>query len=141
MKIFIAGCARSGTTLLRGLMKCFSDIYVHPEEAPISMFDQLEGKAEHIVMKRIYSSHAELYAIPRDIALIYCIRNPYDCLTSTHEGTRHLRMFHVENERCIAEYSGLIALRHAQPLKRIFFVRYEDLVVSPDFVQQNLGGH
>ena len=41
MKIFIAGCARSGTTLAQELMRCFDDVFVHSDEAAASKFDAL----------------------------------------------------------------------------------------------------
>ena len=41
-RIFIAGCARSGTTLSRNLMACFDDIYVHNGEAPFPALLELD---------------------------------------------------------------------------------------------------
>ena len=54
MRIFIAGCARSGTSLARSLMKSFSDLYVFDSEARVEKFDELARSRpeSHLVVKR-----------------------------------------------------------------------------------------
>ena len=42
MKIFIAGCGRSGTAS-GNLMRFFEGVYSHQREAPISLFDRLDA--------------------------------------------------------------------------------------------------
>ena len=134
--IFIAGCARSGTTLSRDLMACFDDTYVLAGEAPFSALLDLKRREANVVVKRTADSHELLSHLPAEIGLIYCVRHPFDVLTSQHPETMHERRFHVTTERWEAEYDGLLRLRRAQPRRVIHYLRYEDLVGGPDAAQQ-----
>lgn len=134
-RIFIAGCARSGTTLSRRLMGCFDDIYVHADEAPYRTLLELDRPEFNLVVKRTYESHKDIEHLPDSIGLIYCVRHPFDVLTSSHPETVNERRFHVTTERWEAEYDGLMRLRKAQPERAVFHLRYEDLIAEPDIVQ------
>lgn len=136
--IFIAGCARSGTTLSLSLMACFDDIYVHPREAPYSLLDRLDRPETNLIVKRTADCHEHLSELPASVGLIYCVRHPFDALTSSHPETKHLRRFHVTTGRWEAEYDGLMRLRAAQPERNILYLRYEDLIAKPDMVQGNI---
>ncbi len=136
--IFIAGCARSGTTLSLSLMACFDDIYVHPVEAPYSLLDRLDRPETNLVVKRTADCHEHLSQLPASVGLIYCVRHPFDALTSSHPETKHLRQFHVTTGRWEAEYDGLMRLRAAQPERNILYLRYEDTIAKPDMVQGNI---
>jgi hypothetical protein len=134
--VFIAGCARSGTSLLKQLMACFADTAVCPRERPLWQFLEMADRPETtLVVKRTAECHRELQRLPVDVDLIYCVRHPYDCLTSSHPQTLHLRPFHVTRGRWLAEYEALAGLRREQPQRPITVVRYEDLVTRPDDVQ------
>lgn len=139
-RIFIAGCARSGTTLARRLMGCFEDTYVHEFEAPFPKLLELKRPHANVVVKRTAESHEQLWQLPAGIGLIYCVRHPFDVLTSAHPGTVHLRPFHVTAERWEAEYAGLIRLRETQPARKILYLRYEDLIAEPDAAQARIAG-
>lgn len=137
--VFIAGCARSGTTLLKQLMAVFDGTAVFPRERTVWHFLEMAARPEAtLVVKRTSECHRSLPTLPADIDLVYCVRHPYDCLTSTHPQTAHLRPYHVTRDRWLAEYEALRRLRKAQPGRRITFVRYEDLVTRPDDVQATL---
>jgi hypothetical protein len=142
VKIFIAGCARSGTSLLRGLMGSFADTYTlggfsHDAEAPESRFEGLERPEKHVVIKRIHKSHLTLPLLAADIALVYAVRHPFDVLTSAHPEFPQ-RPYHVSEPRWRAEYAGYRLLRALQPGRRIAVVRYEDVVGDPDATQARL---
>lgn len=137
MKIFIAGCARSGTTLLSGLMSCFRDTYSFTQEKSFEYFEQINMPEQHIVLKRKHKSHEILHQLPTDIELIYSVRHPFDTLTSIHPDYPD-RKYYVPEKRWRAEYAGLKALRAAQPARNILYVRYVDLVATPDSVQQQI---
>ena len=65
MKIFIAGCGRSGTTLTRDLMRCFEGVYAHKREAPISLFDRLDDvKQPNLIVKRTSACYKSLHKLP-----------------------------------------------------------------------------
>lgn len=105
-KIFIAGCARSGTTLTQRLMGCFEDTFVHRAEARYVQLDMLDRPEANLVVKRSERSHAHLARLPRAIGLIYCVRHPFDVLTSSHPESRVQR----------PQQLGPAAYRPAQPV-------------------------
>ena len=137
-RIFIAGCARSGTTLSRRLMGCFDDVYVHTGEAPYRTLLELDRPEFNLVVKRTHECHKDIEHLPASVGLIYCVRHPFDVLTSSHPETVNERRFHVTTERWEAEYDGLIRLRKAQPKTAVFYLRYEELIAEPDIVQAKI---
>ncbi|AMY02819.1 sulfotransferase [Mesorhizobium ciceri biovar biserrulae] len=137
-RIFISGCARSGTTLTQRLMRCFEDIFVHPPEARYAMLDMLDRPESNLVVKRDARGFAHLAKLPTSIGLIYCVRHPFDTLTSSHPQTRNQRRFHVTPQRWLTEYDALIRLKKAQPHRQILFVRYEDMIGAPDAQQDRI---
>ncbi|MCX7302936.1 MAG: sulfotransferase [Hyphomicrobiales bacterium] len=137
-KIFIAGCARSGTSLTKDLMRCFEETYVIQKETRVDKFDELDGESGWLVIKRTAGSYKRLPKLGSDIELIYCLRHPVDVLTSKHPKTAHLRRFHVTCDRWIAELDALKQLRAAQPKRPILYIRYEDLVKEPDRIQNEI---
>ena len=138
MKILIAGCARSGTTLTLRMMNSFADSFVIPREVGTWRLFWDSYRARNIVIKRKKTFHKSLPRLSSSVSLIYCIRHPFDVLTSSHPETIHLRRFHVTTERWLDEYDALCRLRTRQPWRNIFFVRYEKLVHEPDVVQEEL---
>lgn len=139
MKSFIAGCGRSGTTLIRDLMGCFEDTYVYTEgaygEAPFSSFSKIFCPESNVVIKRTGECWRTLASLPDDIGLIYCVRHPFDVLTSTHPLTKHLRRFHITFDRWTMEYDAWHTLRKKQPNPKVFILKYEELIAEPDVVQ------
>ena len=134
--VFIAGCARSGTSLLKQLMATFADTAVFPKERPVWHFLEMSGTPEAtLVVKRTADCHRSLHRLPRPVDLVHCVRHPYDVLTSAHPLSAHLRPYHVTRDRWFAEWHALHELRRRQPRRRIVTVRYEDLVTRPDDVQ------
>jgi hypothetical protein len=137
-RIFIAGCARSGTSLTLRLMRCFDDGYIAPREASARTLSGLRRSESLLVVKRTAKCFARLHRLPKRIGLVYCVRHPFDVLTSSHPESRHLRRFHVTPERWLAEYEALCKLRKTQPERAILYQRYEDLVADADAAQQRM---
>ncbi|CDX23173.1 Sulfotransferase [Mesorhizobium plurifarium] len=137
-KIFIAGCARSGTTLTQRVMESFEDTFVWPPEARHTKFYLLDRQESNLVIKRDSRAFAHLAKLPADIGLIYCVRHPLDVLTSVHPQTMKERRFHTTAERWVQEYDALLSLRKAQPARDILYLRYEDTIADPDAVQQRI---
>jgi hypothetical protein len=136
---YIAGCARSGTTLLLDLMPSFKDTHaLTGEEHHFGYFSNVQTTAANLVLKREANIHQKLANLPPEIQLIYLIRHPFDTLTSHHPNYLPHRRFHVSERRWRDEYAGLKRLRAKQPGRVIRYVRYCDLVRSPDVVQRSL---
>lgn len=86
-KIFIFGCARSGTTLLQNLFRSFEDTIVIDRENPISRFEDFEGESKNIVLKRTSDCALTLIENLRevpDIQVVDIYRDPRDVVTSVH---------------------------------------------------------
>jgi len=128
--------------MTRGLMGSFADTYTHGDfdydtEAPESFFDSLERPERNVVVKRISTSHLTLPRLAADIALVYCVRHPFDVLTSAHPGYPE-RRFYVSEARWRAEYAAYGLLRGLQPSRDILVLRYEDTVTDPDAAQRRI---
>lgn len=133
--VYIAGCGRSGTTLLQRLMRCFASTFVAQGERPFTAFLDLSKREESaLVVKRDATAWQSLPWIPSGIKVIYCVRHPYDVLTSYHPGARK-NGFYIKPSRWRAEYLALKGLL-SNPLVETLIVRYEDLVGEPDRTQQ-----
>ena len=135
---FIAGCARSGTTLLLELMPSFKDMNALTDaERHFSYFSEMSAIDGNVLLKRDLETYLTLPEMAPDINLIYAIRHPFDTLTSYHARYPH-RRFYVSEQRWRGEYAALKELRVRQPKRTITYVRYCDLVTSPDAVQRYL---
>jgi Sulfotransferase family len=140
MKIFIAGCGRSGTTALLNQLRGLANSVVYQEENHFTELALQNQGDMHIVMKRIYKSYRTLHELPANICLLYCIRHPFDCMTSSHPKTVSIQEFHISPKRWFQEFAGLRRLEYAQPERDICFVRYEDLVRRPHEVESRISG-
>lgn len=144
-KIFIAGCGRSGTTLLLKLMRCFEDVHTVRVEEEISEFNNLELVVEEksIVIKRKAWAHKGLPDISSDIKLIYCVRHPADVLTSKlRKPNKRVKSstpeYYITKDRWVSEFDAYLELIRRQLKREISIVRYEDLIENPDDVQRLL---
>jgi hypothetical protein len=132
--------------LTRGLMGCFQGVYAHGgfsdgQEKPISAFATFSRPGTHVVLKRTATCYQSLAKLPADIDLLYCVRHPFDTLTSAHRWTKDIRPFHVTPERWLAEYNAFRLLHARQPNRQIFVSRYEDLIAQPDECQRRIADH
>lgn len=153
-KIFIAGCARSGTTLMLRMMHCFRDVYVrsplNPDhvykdgesrhEAPVRTFADISTDLPNIAIKRTSGCWKRLADLPEDIELIYCVRHPFDTFASRHESVPG-DGFYLSVERWVSEFDSYLRLREKQPGRRIFIARYEDLTTAPAAFADRLAAH
>lgn len=120
-------------------MNCFADVTTFSGENDPDDFQKLNPSAAHVVLKRRRDSHRELPGLPPGIELIYMVRHPLEALTSKHPA--HHRRFYVSERRWRSEYDSLKALRAAQPERRILYIRYDDLVTTPDIVQARIANN
>jgi len=135
MRIFITGCAKSGTTLLARLMHSFN-IPVHSGE--ISLRDLTKSEVTNIVGKRseytIFSNILQRKDIneqkklikQKNINVINIYRNGVDVLESFERDWGYWNpLIWCESIRQMQDYQDLIMLN----------VRYEDLVRYPNAIQ------
>lgn len=136
--IYIAGCGRSGTTLLQRLMRCFEDSFVAGGERPFTaLLDLVNRDERNLVVKRDAGAWMLLKDMPPAVHLVYCVRHPYDVLTSFHPGSRRSDRYYIKPSRWKQEFSAYrkyCRLMETRPV----VVRYEDLISDPDSVQESL---
>jgi hypothetical protein len=132
MKIFITGCAASGTTLLRRLMNAFEGQRVcNDKEITLDEFirsDYTVGKRDHytIMCKAVDKATQDkqiLQILNNDIKLVYIYRNKADVLKSRGGFVKPDRYDAVRADA--KRYSKLID----------FTVSYDELLLAPDRIQ------
>lgn len=135
--VYVAGCGRSGTTLLQRLMRFFDDIHVAKGERPFTAFiDLVECPERSLVVKRDANAWQSLAWIPPRVKVLYCVRHPFDVLTSFHPGAKQ-RGFYISLARWRAEYLALKRLMADHP-DQLLLIRYEDLVMGADDIQDRI---
>lgn len=139
-RIFITGCARSGTTLMNRLFYAFKDTTVIDHEIPIENFCHYECKTKILVGKRIpltilsvplgkKDTEKQLSIINKEnILIVNVIRDGRDVVHQNSTGPR------VNVNRWIG------CMLQAQIYRKIIKrqVRYEELVNNPDSIQKQL---
>jgi len=138
MRIFITGCAKSGTTLLARLFSYFENVYVHPKEINVFNSKELKAKEKHIISKRNqktifsqtlydYEMGEQLYFIKKNnIKVINVVRDGRDVLPSLLNEAKYDRWIDAIDQSI--KYSRYIDYQ----------IKYEDLVNRPDEVQKEL---
>ena len=138
MRIFITGCAKSGTTLLKRLFYAFEDVDICPDERHIVHFFEQPARAQVLVGKRhrfsLFSEHlsdevmehqAELIRA-HGVKVINIIRDGRDVIYSDHNNVSPRRWVAAMRQR--GKFADLIDME----------ISYEDLVRRPDDVQQQV---
>jgi hypothetical protein len=137
-RIYIAGCSRSGTTLLACMMVCFDDVHIDFKERDFLDFVRINSRKKCHVMKRMFRSWATLDMLPDEIKLIYMVRHPYDVLTSfhpVHPGKKH----YTSMGRWLVEFDALESIMTRRTLdQNLIIMKFEDLVTRPAQVQGRL---
>jgi hypothetical protein len=134
-RIFVMGCARSGTWLLTALLSTFRDVENFPDETGVETFGTHAASRPVLVLKRGHRSYETIENIPHDIHIGWIVRHPFDVLTS-YNPTTGLK-YHVPPHRWLGE---MLALQYLVETKRpnAIVIRYEDLVTRPDAVQREV---
>lgn len=139
-KIFITGCAKSGTTLLRRLMYAFKDISMIQDEVFINRVVAESPLTRVLVAKRqrhsLFSDRlgptatAEWARLVRyhDIKILNVIRDGRDTIFSDNKNVAPGRWIVCMQQR--HDYGDLIT----------YEVRYEDVVRDPDCTQCEIAG-
>lgn len=127
-RFFIAGCGRSGTWMFDSMMACFEDTWHAREEYHFGHFSQIDAPQSIHVLKRNSYSFRDIHTLPKTIALLYIVRHPFDVLTSTHID----RTYYITVERWKKEVAAMqLVINRPNSL----FVRFEDLIRTPEMVQ------
>jgi hypothetical protein len=139
MRIFITGCAKSGTTLLRRLFHAFDHVDVIDSEITLNAFLTIENSGGVLIGKRaygdIFSDALSDGNLNRATSLL--INNSHIKVVNIFRDGRDVIESGIKPARWIAavrqmlNYLGCIAIN----------VRYEDLVKSPDVIQNIIANH
>lgn len=142
-KIFITGCAKSGTTLLNRMFQAFSSVYVIPDEVPLYDFAKLlpeqVGEFDFVVGKRSWET---VYSCSRlsskqienqkelikkhKIHIVNIVRDGRDVVVSYMNDWGINGCF--EWMECVQSMDETIEC----------LVRYENLILNPDSVQADI---
>lgn len=145
-KIFITGCAKSGTTLLKDMFRSFGSTFVIESEVSVSAICKLRasnvGEYDYVVSKRTWDS---LYSCGRlrdtdiesqyhqlqaaDIIVINVVRDGRNVVKSLLKDWGWYSPFEwMECVRQAKDHNGIISLT----------VKYEYLLTRPDEVQNEI---
>jgi hypothetical protein len=145
-KIFITGCAKSGTTLLKDMFRSFDSTFVIESEIGVNSFSKLTqkkvGEFECVVGKRTWDSiyscgrlrktdiESQYYQLQKaEIIVINVIRDGRNVVASLLNDWGWYNPFEwMECIRQTKDNGGIITLT----------VRFEDLILRPDEVQNEI---
>ena len=155
-RLHIVGCSRSGTTMLHDARAAFQNAVLHDEETAPSSYPGLkeawslycEGARvpgpRFLVTKRVWGwfkpealEELARYVRRYDVCLVNIVRDPRDVLTSRHKW--HRDRYYVEPEFWQASMQATRWLLDELADHRLkLTVRFEDLILAPDTLQQQL---
>lgn len=129
--IHITGLPRTGTTLMRSLMGCFKETEIVPGE-----HHPQEPTSGRVYVTKFPSESVDVYDTFPDLRMICMIRDPRDTFCSLQAGHRRWRdeerrspgifVRQLEDQRAV--------LNHP----RTVVIKYEELVTTPDKIQEIL---
>lgn len=126
----VAGCARSGTTLMGNLLKCFDDIVLPEKEDEVIVAKTLRNTPlpsnKRLGGKRATSFNWYIMrGVPSDLKIIWMIRDGRDVILSSHSGKKH----YVNPTRWMNDnYRGLL-LKYKYP-EQVIVLKFEDLILK-----------
>ena len=132
-RIFIFGCARSGTTLLLNLFRCFKDTLVVDGQHPVDEFEDYSDDRRHVVLKRTPACATDLTEkIVRDgdIWVVDINRDPRDVVTSIMPGRDNYYTDFTRWERDIKAIEEL-----SQVYSKLMRIKFEDLLLKSHAIQ------
>ena len=142
-RIFIVGCARSGTTLLRRLFHAFEDVEVVPREVTLDEFAAMESpEGKTLVGKRTFDTifsnclpveegrrQLKVLHVRPDIRVLCIYRDGRDAVESETRATP-VRWYESMRQMRLAQDANL--------LPGLATMKYEDMVSDPDGTQAGL---
>jgi hypothetical protein len=136
-RIFIFGCARSGTTLVLNLFRAFNHVTVRNMEQ-CSTHVMNDAKDGWVIAKRTPHCATHLLAdlpLLRDLWIIDVLRDPRDVVTSVLPSFPGFYCDFGRWERDV-RVAQAVADRHIRFLR----IRYEELLLHPDQIQCDIAG-
>jgi hypothetical protein len=143
-RIFVFGCARSGTTLLLNLMRTLDGVSVMDRESCVRELVANPSAGWVAAKRKAHCAGHMLEDLPdlRQVWIIDILRDPRDVITSRQEGPDPRDFmptfdgFYCDYQRWERDVRLAAALRGRH--MRMLHVRYEHLVTACDQVQQDL---
>lgn len=146
VKIFITGCAKSGTTLLSDMFRAFSKTYVINEEISLEEFcnlkDEQVGEFDFVIGKRsmyhIFShSGLTLREVDRQI---YLIRKHNILILNVVRDGRNVVASYLKSWGVYNPFEWMSCIEQLKAHGNIVLatVRYEDIINNADDVQAEL---
>jgi len=140
MKLYITGCARSGTTVMLYLMRYFynTDVVLEREVSPGELMNT-EHFGKIFVFKKPQLKIEDRdfvplkYTLDNGFHVLFMVRDPRDILVSTHCE----QAYYVHPERLCETYLELLACMR---YRNLHIVRYEDLVYDSKTVMDSISG-
>jgi hypothetical protein len=143
-RIFVFGCARSGTTLLLNLMRTFDGVSVVDREQCLRDLVADPSAGWVVAKRKIHCAEHMLADLAnlRQVWIIDILRDPRDVITSRQKrdprnSSPTFEGFYCDYPRWERDVRAAAALRGCHT--RMLHVRYEHLVTACDQVQQDLG--
>lgn len=140
-RIYIVGCARSGTTLLRRLFHAFGNCEVVPHEIDLDSFAAMEAPEDKVLVGKrtvatVFSNQLAPDEGRRQIALLRS--RPDIRVLCIYRDGRDV----VESE-AQADPARWLSCMHQMVVwpDLVLSLRYEDLVREPDRLQAHLANH
>jgi hypothetical protein len=133
MRIFITGCAKSGTTLLRRLFYAFDGVNVIDREISLYEFFSISNEGGILVGKRAYADIFSANLADGNLlkAVSHLLNNRHIRIVNIYRDGRDVIESGIKPGRWIASVRQMMNYRDLLAAN----VRYEDLVQTPDTVQ------
>ena len=129
-KIFITGCAKTGTTLVRRLFNAFDLVVYNKNEMYLQQFLDREVDVAKRRWNTLFShkitDEQEQYEKMKDVNIVNVVRNKADVLKSTNGYVPEAR--YDECQRHVEKYGDVID----------YTIDYEDLIKDPDKIQKEV---
>ena len=134
--VFVTGCARSGTGLLRNCLATLRDrVFFAGEHSLADAWRQRHAPGKNVILKRRSVCWAFFHTIPAGVKVVHAVRDPLFVFTSQVSTRPGLYM---TPDRWLAEHRAFRRLRDRHDPARLAVVRYEDLLADADAVQDRL---
>lgn len=138
MRIFLTGCARSGTTLLQRCFFSFANIEVIPKEIKLTNFIGYKSSCANLVgkrrMKSVFCNELSTKEIADQLSLIKT--NNIIIIDIVRDG----RDVVIDGKVSLSRWTTIMRQRNRFYNFIDMTIRYEELCSTPDKVQKSIAG-